>query len=96
MDKRPAASATILVDDERVRVTRFDFVPGAETGWHIHGHDYVVTPVTQCEFLLEEPGGNTRSASMGPGEAYRRPVGVEHNVINGGDKPMSFVEVELK
>lgn len=93
---RPAASATTLVDDNRVRVTRFDFAPGAETGWHVHAHDYVVTPITPCEFLLEEPGGKTRSVSMGPGEAYRRQTGVEHNVINGGSEPMSFVEVELK
>jgi quercetin dioxygenase-like cupin family protein len=94
--ERAQAVATVLVDDEKVCVTRFDFEPGAETGWHVHGHDYVVTPITQCNFQLEEPGGETRSVSMAPGEAYRRPVGVEHNVINGGDKPMSFVEVELK
>jgi hypothetical protein len=30
------------------------------------------------------------------GTAYRRSEGVEHNVINGGVAPMSFVEVELK
>jgi len=96
LSKRLSAIATVLVDDDKVCVTRFDFEPGAETGWHIHGHDYVVTPITHCDFLLEEPGGETRKVSMAPGEAYRRAVGVEHNVINGGDKPMSFVEVELK
>ena len=30
------------------------------------------------------------------GEPYFRPVGVEHNVINAGDKEMIFTEVELK
>lgn len=93
---RPFAAATTLVDDERVRVTRFDFEPGAQTGWHVHGHDYVVTPVTECIMLLEEPGGQTRQVVMPAGAAYRRSHGVEHNVINGGDAPMSFVEVELK
>ena len=34
---RPACTATLLLDDDRVRVTRFDFGPGAETGWHRHG-----------------------------------------------------------
>ena len=92
---RPQATPTVLVDDERVRVTRFDFAPGAETGWHVHGHDYVVTPVTRCEMLLEEPGGASRSVSLDPGASYSREAGVEHNVINGGDAPMSFVEVEL-
>ena len=37
--KRRMCEATVLVDDDRVRVTRFDFAPGAETGWHRHGHD---------------------------------------------------------
>jgi mannose-6-phosphate isomerase-like protein (cupin superfamily) len=30
------------------------------------------------------------------GSAYRRDAGVEHNVINAGPVPMSFVEIELK
>lgn len=94
--KRQLAQATILVDDDRVRVTRFDFEPGAETGWHVHGHDYVVTPVTDCTMLLEEPGGTAREVSMPAGAAYRREKGVEHNVVNAGDIFMSFVEVELK
>ena len=93
---RQQATATILVDDDRVRVTRFDFAPGAETGWHRHGHDYVVTPVTECQMLLEEPGGTSREVSMPAGAAYRRQEGVEHNVINAGDAPMTFVETELK
>ena len=93
---REPATATLLVDDERVRVTRFDFAPGAETGWHVHGHDYVVTPVSECIMLLEEPDGTSRTVTMAPGEAYRRPLGVEHNVVNAGTKNMSFVEVELK
>ena len=55
--KRPQAIATQMIDDERVRVTRFDFEPGAETGWHEHGFDYVITAVTDCHMLLEEPDG---------------------------------------
>ena len=46
--------------------------------------------------LLEEPGGATRTVTMAAGDAYRRPLGIEHNVINAGTGPMSFVEVELK
>jgi quercetin dioxygenase-like cupin family protein len=93
---RPAAKATTLVDDDRVRVTRFEFEPNAETGWHRHGFNYVITTLTPCTMLLEEPGGATRTVSFEPGDAYSRDEGVEHNVINAGDAPMSFVEVELK
>jgi beta-alanine degradation protein BauB len=93
---RPACSATTLVDDERVRVTRFDFPPGAETGWHRHGYDYVITAITDCPMLLEESGGGARHVMVPAGSAYRRSEGVEHNVVNDGQDPMSFVEIELK
>jgi mannose-6-phosphate isomerase-like protein (cupin superfamily) len=92
---RPQAVATVLVDDGRVRVTRFDFAPGAETGWHRHGLDYLVVPMTDCSFLLEEKAGERR-VDVAAGAVYRRDTGVEHNVVNGGAAPMSFIEVELK
>jgi quercetin dioxygenase-like cupin family protein len=93
---RPAAVSTLLVDDERVRVTRFDFAPGAETGWHRHGFEYVIAAISECRMLLEEPGRGTREVTVPPGAAYRRDAGVEHNVINGSEAAMAFVEVELK
>lgn len=93
---RPQAEATQLIDDERVRVTRFTFAPGAETGWHTHGMDYVITAVTACRMLLEEPGGATRIAEIPAGGAYVRKAGVEHNVVNDGAAPMTFIETELK
>lgn len=93
---RQVAEPTVLVDDDRVKVTRWDFAPGAETGWHRHGMDYVVTTLTPCRFVLEEPSGDTRTVDMEAGQSYRRDEGVEHNVVNGGAEPMAFVEVELK
>ncbi len=92
---RPAANATQLIDDARVRVTRFDFVAGAETGWHEHGMDYVITAVTDCHMLLEDEEGERRIL-VAQGESYRRDAGIKHNVINDGGADMSFVEVELK
>ena len=93
---RPICTATLLVDDDRVRVTRFEFAPGAETGWHRHGMDYVITAVTDCHMLLEEPGGGTRKVLVPAGTAYRKQEGVEHNVVNDGALAMIFVETELK
>ncbi|WP_305988114.1 cupin domain-containing protein [Roseibium sp. MMSF_3544] len=94
--ERDKATSERLIDDDRVRVTRFDFEPGAETGWHRHEMDYVITALTDCKMLLEEPGGGSREVLIPAGTVYRRDEGVEHNVINGGDKSMSFVETELK
>ncbi len=96
MTPRPPCTATEVIDDARVRVTRFDFVPGAETGWHRHGHDYVITTLTDCHMQLEEPAGATQRVVIPAGTAYRRDQGIEHNVINGGDAEMSFIEIELK
>lgn len=93
---RPKASASIQVDDERVRVIRYDFAPGAETGYHRHGYDYVIVPVTDGTLLLIGPDGGESRAALTAGVSYRRQAGVEHNVINAGEAPLSFVEVELK
>ena len=96
MTARPEAQPQTLTDTEAHRITRFDFAPGAETGWHIHGMNYVITAVTQCVMQLENPDGETRHVTVAAGDAYRRDVGVEHNVINAGNAPMAFVEVEIK
>jgi beta-alanine degradation protein BauB len=90
----PAVS-TILVDDERTRVTRWDFEPGAETGHHTHGLAYVVVPITDMTVRIEDSTG-VNERLVAAGAAYSRPVGVEHNVINGGKAPMSFIEIEMK
>lgn len=93
---RPACTATLLIDDHRVRVWRYDFAPGAETGWHRHGLDYVITALTDCHMQLELPEGQNTMAFVAAGTVYRRTEGVEHNVINAGDATMSFIETELK
>lgn len=89
-------SATLLIDDTRVRVTRFDFEPGQETGWHQHGFDYVITAITECHMRLELPDGTIQHTTIPAGTAYRRNEGVKHNVINASTSAMSFVEIELK
>ncbi|KRD64223.1 cupin domain-containing protein [Ensifer sp. ENS10] len=92
---RPPAVPSVLVDDAVVRITRWDFEPGADTGHHVHGLGYVVVPMTDCQFLLEEEGGSRR-VDIAKGAAYRREAGMSHNVVNAGSEPMSFIEIEYK
>jgi beta-alanine degradation protein BauB len=92
---RPAAEPTVQFDDPDIRVTRWSFAPGAETGWHRHGHDYMVVPLLDGELLLETPDGEVR-APLRQGGSYRRPAGVEHNVVNANPFPFAFIEVEFK
>ena len=93
---RPPAVATVQVEDDKVRVTRWDFEPGAETGFHRHGWMYVVVPVHDGTLHIEFPDGTHSTAELKAGVAYSRLAGVEHNVVNGGSAPLSFVETEVK
>jgi quercetin dioxygenase-like cupin family protein len=93
---RAPAVPTLQLDDAHVRVTRWDFDPGAETGWHRHGMAYVVVPVNDGTLLVELPGGETLTADLKAGVSYARTAGVEHNVVNAGAAPLAFIEVELK
>lgn len=92
---RPQAIGTQQILNDRVIVTEWRFPPGAETGWHRHGYDYVVVPMTHGELLLETPEGN-RTAPLVPGQSYTRQIGVEHNVINNTSHEVVFVEIELR
>ena len=89
------ATAHLQVDNERVIVTEWRFAPGAETGHHVHGHDYVVVPLTTGTLRLVEPTG-TRDVQLTAGVSYARGAGVAHNVINANDYPFSFIEIEVK
>ena len=89
------AKATVVIDNERVIVTRYDFEPGANTGWHRHGHDYVIVPLTDGKVKLLTATGES-SAEMKKGEPYYRNEGVEHDVISDNAGAFAFVEIELK
>ena len=89
-------SSTLLIDGKKARVTRFDFGPDQETGWHIHEYDYVITAITDCFMLLQHPDGTETESEVAAGNAYIRDAGVHHNVINISDKKMSFIEIEFK
>ncbi|MCX7325594.1 MAG: cupin [Hyphomicrobiales bacterium] len=70
------AVPTTQTDDDAVRITRWDFAPGAVTGWHSHGWPYFVIMLT--------PG------------ILRVHNGTAHDVMNGSDHPIAFVEIEVK
>ena len=90
------AVPTVQVDNERTRVTEWRFAPGAETGWHRHGMDYVVVPGTTGRLKLVGPGGEEAIADLEAGKSYFRSFGVEHNVINASGHEFVFVEIEFK
>jgi beta-alanine degradation protein BauB len=91
-----AARPTITADDDRVRITTWEFEDGAATGRHTHEFDYVVVPVTGGTFEAVAPDGGTRTLAQEAGVAYVGAAGTEHDVVNRSGRAASFVEIELK
>jgi quercetin dioxygenase-like cupin family protein len=89
------ATSAVQLENERVIVTEWRFAPGAETGHHVHAHDYVVVPLTSGTLRLEDAAG-MRLAPLEAGVSYARLAGVAHNVINANDYEFRFLEIELK
>lgn len=92
---RPLAEGVKQFETDRVVVTEWRFAPGAHTGWHRHGMDYLVVPLTTGRLLIASAAGE-QHAELVAGRSYARQTGVEHDVINENSFPFSFIEIELK
>jgi quercetin dioxygenase-like cupin family protein len=93
---RVSAIPTILIDNDRMRVTEWRFPPGAATGWHKHEMDYMVTPMTSGVLSIEASDGSATEVNLVAGQPYFREAGVEHDVINVNAHEFIFIETELK
>ena len=92
-ERKPAQSQEQL-NTEGVRVTKWHFRPGTETGWHRHEFDYLVIPVIGGILTVEDTEGS-RCYPIETGLSYARKAGVAHNIANESDNDVIFVEVEL-
>ena len=89
------ARPSVEQDDEAVRITRWDFEPGAVTGWHRHAWPYFVIMLVDGTLRIHD-GTNITDVPLKAGQSYRRGSGIEHDVMNGSDYPIAFVEIEIK
>jgi quercetin dioxygenase-like cupin family protein len=89
------ARPTILQDDDAARITRWDFAPGATTGHHEHGWPYFVVMLVEGVLRIDD-GAKVFEVPLQAGQSYRRLAGVRHDVMNGSDHPIAFVEIEIK
>lgn len=90
------AIAELQHEDDAVRVTLWRFPPSTETGWHVHGYDYVVVPVKGGTLTVETHDHGRAAYPISSAVSYARPKCTEHNIINDTDAEISFVEIELK
>ena len=89
------AVSTIQQDDDDVRITRWDFAPGAVTQWHEHAWPYFVTLLVAGTLRIHD-GEKETDVPVVAGQAYMRPAGVKHDVMNASNHGIAFVEIEVK
>ncbi len=90
------AKHSVLIDDDRVVVNRFDFKPGDATGHHVHAMPYVIVPLADGRLRIEDDHAGEVFADLTAGVPYSRDKGVAHNVFNAGADPLAFLEIEIK
>ena len=95
-DKVSPAVSLKQLETDVVRVTRWDFAPYSETGWHIHDFDYIVVPTISGQLTITNPDGSSMKFDIFQGNSYSRKAGVEHNVQNLTNSKTSFLEIEFK
>ena len=65
----PREGAKLVVENERVAVWDYTYVPGRIVPLHIHNRDAVVVPVDAGELRVQFRNGETRITKLVPGEA---------------------------
>ena len=89
------AQPTVLHDDKTARITRWDFTPGAATGTHTHGLPYFVVMLTPAK-LRAKANGEISEHILDAGTSYMRAAGMEHDIQNGSEHDIAFIEIEIK
>jgi mannose-6-phosphate isomerase-like protein (cupin superfamily) len=89
------AKPTVLINNEKVKVTEWYFEVGDSTGTHIHEYDYVVVPMMDGELKVVDKDNHETISKLTKGGSYFREKGVNHNVFNNNDYPYSFIEIEM-
>lgn len=89
------AVPVVTQDDEVSRITRWDFAPGAVTGFHRHAWPYFVVMLVDGTLRIQA-GDTETDVPLAAGQSYSRPAGIEHDVMNASPHPIAFVEIEIK
>lgn len=90
-----SAVPTVLIENERTRVTQWFFPKrGDNTGWHRHDYDYVFLPVQDGVLEIKDAKGAITRSELKAGVPYFRDLGVEHDVLSSNDVGFAFIEVE--
>lgn len=90
------AQHTLLLEDDRTRITQWVFAPGDQTGWHNHTHDYVTVQQSGGALLLQATDGSEKRVEYEEGRTMSWAAPIEHNAVNISDVEVRVLEIEFK
>ena len=83
---------TLPRDDDIARVARWDFAPGAATGWHSHGWPSFVGAADEAVLRIHDARDD--DVPLVAGRSYMRPPALR-TIYNGSAHPIAFIEIEV-
>jgi len=86
-------------ENDDVKVWRSVIMPNAPLAMHRHDHPRVIIALSGGTMKIVEQGGATEEHIWETGKAYwlpANPPNPMHADVNGGDKPIEVMVVELK
>lgn len=90
------ARHSLLLEDDRTRITQWVFAPGDQTGWHSHAFDYVTVQQSGGALLLQGADGGEKQVDYEDGRTIAWTAPIEHNAINISDVEVRVLEIEYK
>lgn len=90
------AGQTLVLENERVRVSRLVLAPGDSIEMHTHGLRSFGIAVSEGTIAVEVAGRKLRRARIKPGDMQWHDGGTRHSLKNIGSAPYEAVEIELK
>ena len=94
MQDAPGVQETVIYENDRVRIVRFHFEPGAKVSMH-PSPDLVATWLGAGHFRLTHPDGTVQDLHVQAGQTAWFDAQM-HAGENLGDTPLDFVVVQLK
>ena len=88
--------ATVLLENERVRVREVLLEPGVKHGPHTHPYAHVGVILDPGTLQFNNPDGKSEQVTFKSGSVGWRDAKVTHEVVNISKSPMRIIEVEIK
>ena len=90
------ATHKVLLENNVFKITKWEFLPNQETGWHTHEMDYVVMPLRDGKLKIVSDDLSVNIVSVFTDNPYFKKAGIHHNVISDNEDYFSFLEMEFK